>query len=47
MFYIRNNQGSLRAAIYGGMADVVANNDANFDNLGRLIVLPSSFIGGH
>jgi hypothetical protein len=47
LFYICNNQGPLRAAIYGGVADVVANNDANTDNLGRLIVLPSSFIGGH
>jgi hypothetical protein len=47
LFYIRNNQGPLRATIYGGMPDVVANNDANIDNLGRLIILPSSFIGGH
>jgi len=47
LFYICNNQGPLRAAIYGGVADVVANDDANTDNLGRLIVLPSSFIGGH
>ncbi len=47
LFYIRNNQGPLRAAIYGGVANAVANNDANIDNLGRLIVLPSSFIGGH
>jgi hypothetical protein len=37
----------LRAAIYGGVADAVANNNANIDNLGKLIVLPSSFIGGH
>jgi hypothetical protein len=47
LFYIRNKQGPLRAAIYGGVADAVANNDANIDNLGMLIVLPSSFIGGH
>jgi hypothetical protein len=47
LFYIRNNQGPLCAAIYGGVADAVANNDANIDNLGRLIVLPSSFTGGH
>ncbi len=47
LFYIRNNQSPLRAAIYGGIANVVANNDANIDNLGRLIVLPSSFTGGH
>jgi hypothetical protein len=47
LFYVRNNQGPLCAAIYGGVADAVANNDANIDNLVRLIVLPSSFIGGH
>jgi hypothetical protein len=47
LFYIRNNQSPFRAAIYGGMVNVVANNDANTDNLGRFIVLPSSFIGGH
>ncbi len=47
LFYIRNNQGPLRAAIYGGVADAITNNDANIDNLGRLIVLPSSFTGGH
>ncbi len=43
LFYIRNNQGPLRVAIYGGVANAITNND----NLGRLIVLPSSFIGGH
>jgi hypothetical protein len=47
LFYIRNNQGLLRVAIYGGVADAIANNNANIDNLGRLIVLPSSFTGGH
>jgi hypothetical protein len=47
LFYIRNNQGPLRATIYGGVADAIANNDTNIDNLGRLIVLPSSFTGGH
>jgi hypothetical protein len=46
LFYIRNNQGPLCAAIYGGVVDAVANNDANIDNLGRLIVLLSPFIGG-
>jgi hypothetical protein len=47
LFYIHNNQGPLRVAIYGDVADVVANNNANIDNLGRLIILPSSFIGGN
>jgi hypothetical protein len=47
LFYIRNNQGPLRAAIYSGVVDAIANKDANINNLGRLIILPSSFIGGH
>jgi hypothetical protein len=47
LFYTCNNQGPLRATIYGGVDDAIANNDANIDNLGMLIVLPSSFIGGH
>jgi len=47
LFYIGNNQGPLRVAIYGDVADAIANNDANINNMGRLIVLPSSFIGGH
>jgi len=47
LFYIRNNQGPLRVAIYGGVVDAITNNDANINNLGRLIVLPSLFIGGH
>ncbi|KAH9540622.1 hypothetical protein CY35_14G015100 [Sphagnum magellanicum] len=41
------NEGPLRVAIYGGVADAVANNDANTDNLGKLIILPSSSISGH
>jgi hypothetical protein len=47
LFYKCNNQGPLRASIYGGVADVVANNDVNTNKLGKLIILPSSFIGGH
>jgi len=43
LFYIRNNQSPLRVVIYGGVVDAIANNDANINNLGRLIVLPSSF----
>jgi len=35
LFYICNNQGPLRAAIYGGVADAIANNNANINNLGR------------
>ncbi len=47
LFYIRNNQGRLRAIIYGGVADAFTNNNGNTNNLGKLIILPSSFIGGH
>jgi hypothetical protein len=45
LFYIRNNQGPLRATIYGGVADAVANNDANIDNLvGSLYCHPHSLV---
>ncbi len=47
LLYLRNNQASLRAELYRGVVDAVMNNDTNTTNMGRLIVLPSSFTGGH
>jgi hypothetical protein len=42
LFYIRNNQGPLRVAIYGGVADAIAN---NIDNLaGSLYCHPHSLV---
>ena len=45
--YINNNQRLLRAEVYQGLADVVLpEDDVDTSNIGRRIVLPSSFVGG-
>lgn len=44
--YIRNNQEQLRADSYIHLRDAVGTIDANADQLGQKVVLPSSFTGG-
>ena len=44
--FIKNNQAQLRADSYIHLRDAVGRHDANADQLGQLIVLPSSFTGG-
>ncbi|CAK9291044.1 unnamed protein product [Gordionus sp. m RMFG-2023] len=44
--FIRNNQSKLRAELYQGIHDSILEGDTNADNLGRRIILPSSFTGG-
>ncbi|CAK9291252.1 unnamed protein product [Gordionus sp. m RMFG-2023] len=44
--FIRNNQSKLRAELYQGIHDAILEGDTNADNLGRRIILPSSFTGG-
>ncbi|XP_065314556.1 uncharacterized protein LOC135923630 [Gordionus sp. m RMFG-2023] len=44
--FIRNNQSKLRAVLYQGIHDAILEGDTNADNLGRRIILPSSFTGG-
>ncbi|CAK9292290.1 unnamed protein product [Gordionus sp. m RMFG-2023] len=44
--FIRNNQSKLRAELYQGVHDAILEGDTNVDNLGRRIILPSSFTGG-
>jgi hypothetical protein len=36
----------LRADLYQGLADAVATGDADLEQLGCMIVLPSSYTGG-
>ncbi|XP_065318893.1 uncharacterized protein LOC135926887 [Gordionus sp. m RMFG-2023] len=43
--FIRNNQSKLRAELYQGIHDAILEGDTNADNLGRRIILPSSFTG--
>ena len=46
--YLRQNQSQLRAEIYQGLSDVVQNAEGNVEgsNIGKRIILPSSFTGG-
>jgi hypothetical protein len=44
--WIRNNQKSLRADVYQGLRDAVANSDhANLNEIGKRMILPSSHTG--
>lgn len=44
--YIRNNQSKLRVDEYIHLKDAIGRRDVNGDQLGKLVVLPSSFTGG-
>ena len=45
--YILNHQKELRAEVYSGAKDAMRSNDASgIENVGRKVVLPSSFTGG-
>lgn len=46
--FLRNNQSSLRAALYSGLQDAMSATDEEVDlnQLGQKVILPSSYIGG-
>jgi hypothetical protein len=44
--YIRLNQGTLRSELYNRISDTIRPDDTSMESVGRLTVLPSSFIGG-
>jgi len=46
--YLKNNQSHIRAELYKGIQDVLDVNDSNVNaaEIGKRIILPSSFIGG-
>ena len=46
--FLRHNQRKLRADVYQGLADVISNSDGNINGsqVGKKIILPSSFTGG-
>ncbi|XP_071579388.1 uncharacterized protein [Temnothorax nylanderi] len=44
--YSRNNQAQLRAESYIHLRDAVGRQDADVSQLGKMVVLPSSFTGG-
>ena len=46
LIWIKNNQDQIRADTYQGLSDAVAvDPDANVQNIGQRLILPSSFSG--
>ena len=43
--WLRKNQRSICADVYNGLADAISRDDVNIEELGRRIVLPSSYTG--
>ncbi|TXG61508.1 hypothetical protein EZV62_012871 [Acer yangbiense] len=43
--FIRSNQNSLRSEVLKGIQDAVVNGDSNADDLGKRVILPSSYTG--
>jgi hypothetical protein len=43
--YIKENQDNLRVELYKGLHDAVTTDDSNLDQLGKRVILPSSFTG--
>ena len=41
--YIKTNQQKIRVDLYSGLADAVAKGDTNATDLGRTVILPSSY----
>jgi hypothetical protein len=44
--YLRNEQGKIRADLYQGIVDSINAGEVRGSRVGKLIVLPPSFIGG-
>jgi hypothetical protein len=44
--WLRSHQKNLRAEVYGGLQDHLIRADVDLNELGRRVVLPSSFTGG-
>ncbi|KAK1580879.1 hypothetical protein Q3G72_000934 [Acer saccharum] len=43
--FIRSNQNSLRSEVLKGIQDAVVNGDSNAEDLGKRVILPSSYTG--
>ena len=44
--WIRNNQGKLRTELYSGLHDVIERGDTRTEQVGKRIIVPSSYTGG-
>lgn len=46
MNWIRNNQKQLRAELYSGLRDAINQGDVMTNSIGKMTILPSTYIGG-
>ena len=44
LIYIRHHQNEIRSEVYQGLLDAI-NNNTSLENIGRRVILPSSFVG--
>ena len=44
--WVRSHQANIRAELYNGLSDLLEAGDADFAQVGRRVVLPSSYVGG-
>ena len=44
--WFKFNQARIRTDLYNGLADVLDQGDMNLSEVGRRVILPSSYVGG-
>ena len=44
--WLQSNQARLRTDLYNGLQDVLGQDDVNLEEVGKRIILPSSYVGG-
>ena len=44
--WIRNNRGKLRTELYSGLQDAIERGDTRTEQVGKRIIVPSSYTGG-
>ena len=47
LLWVKTYQKQLRADLYRGLADAVVNGETDVVSTGKIVILPSSFTGGH
>ncbi|GJX69802.1 uncharacterized protein Tco_0305529 [Tanacetum coccineum] len=45
--WYKRNQSTIRSELYNGLHDRITNGETNIEHIGRRVVLPSTFTGGH
>ncbi|RPA91061.1 hypothetical protein L873DRAFT_1613687, partial [Choiromyces venosus 120613-1] len=44
--WLKRHQSNIRADLYNGLTDVLQQQDINLQEVGKRVVLPSSYVGG-